>query len=103
MTILKFLLVVILLLVLIPVVRIGLMMWTMRRTLRDAQEAARRMYGDGPFRGRSDRTATRNITPQGEYADFEELPGQAGSAQSEPVGAPTDIPPQVVEAHYEEI
>ena len=103
MTILKFLLVVILLLVLIPVVRIGLMMWTMRRTLRDAQVAARRMYGDGPFCGRGDGTTTRAATPQGEYADFEEIPGQAGSAPSEPVGAPTDIPPQVVEAHYEEI
>lgn len=109
MTILKFLLVVILLLILIPVVRIGMMLWSMRRTLRDAREAARRMYGDGPFRQRDngDRPFRQRDNggdlPQGEYADFEEIPGERPADTGVGATNATGSASQVVEAEFEEI
>lgn len=99
MTILKFLLVVILLLILIPVVRIGMMLWSMRRTLHDAREAARRMYGDGPFRQRDN----GGDLPQGEYADFEEIPGERPADTGVGATNATGSASQVVEAEFEEI
>ncbi len=103
MTILKFLLVVILLVVLIPLVRIGMALWSMRTSIRQAQEAARRIYGDGPFRERSAANG-RTSAPVGEYADFEEIPGErpvTGSANSD--SATTGNTSQVIEAEFEEI
>ena len=101
MAFLKFILVVFLLLLLIPLVRLAVAMWSIRRTLRDAQEAARRIYGEGPYRDKSS-TDKDNSMPKGEYADFEELPGdlpKTGEFNDETTGSSS----QVIEAEFEEL
>ncbi len=101
MAFLKFLLICFLLLIVAGMVRVGLWMWSIRRTLRDAQDAARRMYGDGPYARRDE---PRKPQPTGEYADYEEI--------DEPIAAPVqptddDLAStpttQVIDAKYEEL
>ncbi len=102
MSFLKFILVVILLLMLAGVVRIGLWYRAIRRTWNEAQQAARRMYGNGPYMQNGTRRSDN--TPQGKYADYEEISGDNIVSDAAPTDDNTTTPTtQVIDAKYEEL